>query len=33
MHENEIGPVIVDSAVPLHQDLGAGRLEIVHSEL
>ena len=30
MHENEIGTVIVDSAVHLHQDLGPGLLETVY---
>ena len=30
MHENEIGTVIVDSAVHLHQDLGQGLPETVH---
>ena len=30
MHENEIGTVIVDSAVQLHQDLGPGLLETVY---
>ena len=29
MHENEIGTVIVDSAVHLHQALGPGLLESV----
>jgi len=24
MHENEIGTLLVDSAVPLHRDLGTG---------
>ena len=32
MHENEIGTVVVDGAVHLHQDLGPGLLETV-SEL
>ena len=30
MHENEIGTLIVDSAVRLHQDLGPGLLETVY---
>lgn len=30
MHENEIGRLIVDSAVHLHQDLGPGLLETVY---
>jgi GxxExxY protein len=30
MHENEIGTLIVDSAVPLRQDLGPGLLETVY---
>jgi GxxExxY protein len=30
MHENEIGTVIVDCAVRLHQDLGPGLLETVY---
>ena len=30
MHENEIGTVIVDCAVHLHQDLGPGLLETVY---
>ena len=30
MHENEIGTLIVDSAVHLHQDLGPGLLEAVY---
>lgn len=30
MHENEIGTLIVDSAVQLHQDLGPGLLETVY---
>jgi GxxExxY protein len=30
MHENEIGTVIVDSAVQLHRDLGPGLLESVY---
>ena len=30
MHENEIGTLIVDSAVHLHQDLGPGLLETVY---
>ena len=30
MHENEIGTVVVDCAVHLHQDLGPGLLETVH---
>jgi GxxExxY protein len=30
MHENEIGTLIVDSAVHLHQDLGPGLLEMVY---
>ena len=30
MHENEIGTMIVDYAVHLHQDLGPGLLEIVY---
>lgn len=30
MHENEIGTVIVDCAVHLHQDLGSGLLESVY---
>ncbi len=30
MHENEIGTVIVDCAVKLHQDLGPGLLETVY---
>ena len=30
MHENEVGTVIVDSAVHLHQDLGPGLLETVY---
>ena len=29
MHENEIGTVVVDGAVHLHQDLGPGLLETV----
>ncbi len=30
MHENEIGTIIVDSAIHLHQDLGPGLLETVY---
>ncbi|MFO0906036.1 MAG: GxxExxY protein [Pirellulales bacterium] len=30
MHENEIGTLIVDCAVQLHQDLGPGLLEVVY---
>jgi len=30
MHENEIGTLIVDCAVRLHQDLGPGLLETVY---
>jgi len=30
MHENEIGTMIVDCAVDLHQDLGPGLLETVY---
>lgn len=30
MHENEVGTVIVDSAVRLHQALGPGLLETVY---
>ena len=30
MHENEIGTIIVDSAVNLHQELGPGLLETVY---
>ena len=30
MHENEIGALIVDAAVRLHQDLGPGLLETVY---
>jgi len=30
MHENEIGTLIVDSAVRLHRDLGPGLLETVY---
>lgn len=30
MHENEIGTLIVDSAVHLHRDLGPGLLETVY---
>ena len=30
MHENEIGTVIVDCAVHLHQNLGPGLLETVY---
>ncbi|MDA0660027.1 MAG: GxxExxY protein [Planctomycetota bacterium] len=30
MHENEIGTVVVDCAVHLHQDLGPGLLETVY---
>lgn len=30
MHENEIGTMIVDCAVRLHQDLGPGLLETVY---
>ena len=30
MHENEIGTVIVDCAIRLHQDLGPGLLETVY---
>ena len=30
MHENEIGSVVVDCAVTLHQDLGPGLLETVY---
>ena len=30
MHENEIGTVIVDSAIHLHKDLGPGLLETVY---
>ena len=29
MHENEIGTLIVDSAIHLHRDLGPGLLELV----
>lgn len=30
MHENEIGTIVVDCAVQLHQDLGPGLLESVY---
>ncbi|MCA9177650.1 MAG: GxxExxY protein [Planctomycetales bacterium] len=30
MHENEIGTIVVDSAVHLHRDLGPGLLESVY---
>ena len=30
MHENEIGALVVDCAVNLHQDLGPGLLETVY---
>ena len=30
MHENEIGTLIVDSAVHVHQDLASGLLKTVH---
>ncbi len=30
MHENEIGTLIIDSAVHLHQDRGPGLLEMVY---
>lgn len=30
MHENEVGTLIVESAVHLHQDLGPGLLETVY---
>jgi GxxExxY protein len=30
MHENDIGTIIVDRAVQLHQDLGPGLLETVY---
>lgn len=30
MHENEIGTIIVDCAIHLHQDLGPGLLETVY---
>jgi GxxExxY protein len=30
MHENEIGSIIVDSAVDLHRNLGSGLLETVY---
>lgn len=30
MHENEVGTVVVDCAVQLHQDLGPGLLESVY---
>jgi GxxExxY protein len=30
MHENEVGTLIVDSAIHLHQDLGPGLLETVY---
>ena len=30
MHENEIGTIVVDCAVRLHQDLGPGLLETVY---
>lgn len=30
MHENEIGTIVVDCAVPLHQGLGPGLLESVY---
>ena len=30
MHENEIGTLIIDSAIRLHQDLGPGLLETVY---
>ena len=30
MHENEIGSIVVDCAVVLHQDLGPGLLETVY---
>jgi GxxExxY protein len=30
MHENEIGTVVVDCAIRLHQDLGPGLLETVY---
>jgi len=33
MHENEIGTVIVDCAVHLHQNLGPGLLETVYEAL
>ena len=30
MHENEIGTLLVESAIQLHQDLGPGLLETVY---
>lgn len=30
MHENEIGKIIIDSAIHLHRDLGPGLLESVY---
>ena len=33
MHENDIGRIIVDSAVKLHMDIGPGLLESVYSVL
>lgn len=33
MHENEIGTIIVDCAIQLHQDLGPGLLESVYEVL
>ena len=30
MHENEIGTIIIDCAIHLHQDLGPGLLETVY---
>jgi GxxExxY protein len=30
MHENEIGKVVVNTAVPLHRDLGPGLVESVY---
>ncbi len=33
MHENEIGRIVVDSAVHLHRELGPGLLELVYEVL
>ncbi len=30
MHENEIGTIIVDSAIAVHRELGPGLLESVY---
>jgi GxxExxY protein len=30
MHENDIGTLIIDSAIQLHRDLGPGLLETVY---